>query len=110
MSDNEAVTVIDEKLVDELEKVVRSTAEMICAEQPDVPKPESLTDLDSFSVVQILLELENTLKTKLLERLEGFEGETFRDLAEFIVRLIQQDEEAARTAAEAPAQDETIPA
>jgi acyl carrier protein len=83
---------VDPALVDEVEVVVRNTAEMICAEQPDVPRPEALTDLDSFSLVQILLELENQLKMKLLERVDAFEGATFRDLADFIVRLAYLDE------------------
>jgi acyl carrier protein len=83
---------VDPALVDEVEIVVRNTAEMICAEQPDVPRPEALTDLDSFSLVQILLELENQLKMKLLERVDAFEGATFRDLADFIVRLAYLDE------------------
>lgn len=67
-----------------VESVVRDTAKMICAEQPDVPEPNSLLDLDSFSVIQVILELENLYHMKILEKLEGFEGETFRDLAEFI--------------------------
>jgi hypothetical protein len=83
---------VDPALVDEIEIVVRNTAEMICAEQPDVPQPEALRDLDSFSLVQILLELENQLKMKLLERVDAFEGATFRDLADFIVRLAYLDE------------------
>lgn len=83
---------IDPKMVDDIEVVVRDTAKMICAEQPDVPEPQALHDLDSFSLVQILLELENLLKMKLLERVDAFEGDTFRDLADFIVRLAHMDE------------------
>jgi acyl carrier protein len=98
------------KLVDEVEEIVRHTAKMICAEQPDVPEPDSLRDLDSFSLVQVLLELENQLKMKLLERMENFEGETFRDLAELIVRLAYQDEEEQREAATAEPQDQPTPA
>jgi hypothetical protein len=89
-------TDIDAEFIDQMEKVVRTTAEMICAEQPDVPKPDSLYDLDSFSMVQILLELENTLQMKLLERLDGFEGTTFRDVGEFIIRMAQEDDALAR--------------
>lgn len=92
MPDNDHVTAVDLTLVDEVERLVRGTAEMICAEQPDVPQPESLRDLDSFSMVQVLLELENTTQLKLLERLEGFQGETFRDLAEFIVRFTAEED------------------
>ncbi len=96
-------TEVDDAFVDEMETVVRTTAEMICAEQPDVPKPESLYDLDSFSMVQILLELENTLQMKLLERLEGFEGTTFRDVGLFIIRMAQEDDALARGVTPPPA-------
>lgn len=95
MSEQELVAV-DQKLVDEMEQMVTKTAYLICDEQPDVPQPESLTDMDSFSLVQVLLELENTTDMKLLERLEDFQGESFRDLAEFIVRLAQADSEETR--------------
>jgi acyl carrier protein len=97
-------------LVDEIEEIVRNTAKMICAEQPDVPEPEDLRSLDSFSLVQILLELENSLKMKLLERVEDFEGESFRDLAEYIVRLAYQDEEEQRETTAAAPQDQTTAA
>jgi acyl carrier protein len=70
---------------DEVEAFVRETAKMICDEQPEVPEPHSLRDLDSFSLVQVVLELENHYEIKILERLEGFTGETFGDLANFIV-------------------------
>ncbi|MGW0809536.1 hypothetical protein [Nonomuraea sp. NPDC002799] len=96
MSDNDLAAGVDLTLVDDVERMVRGTAEMICAEQPDVPQPESLHDLDSFSMVQVLLELENVTHLKLLERFEGFEGETFRDLAEFIVRFTTADDAAAQ--------------
>ncbi|MET8049798.1 MULTISPECIES: hypothetical protein [unclassified Streptosporangium] len=103
MSDNDLATDVDLTLVDDVERMVRGIAEMICAEQPDVPQPESLHDLDSFSMVQILLELENTTQLKLLERFEGFQGETFRDLAEFIVKFtVEDDQEKQQGATEAP--------
>jgi acyl carrier protein len=92
MSDKDLVAEIDQTAVDEVEKLVRNTAQLICAEQPDVPEPQSLADLDSFSMVQVLLELENELSMTLLDRFEGFAGESFRDLAEFIVRLRDEDE------------------
>jgi acyl carrier protein len=88
MSDTELTVDIDWKAVDEITEVVRETARTICAEQPDVPEPQELRDLDSFSMVQVLLELENSLNMKLLEQMETFDGETFRDLGEFIVRII----------------------
>ncbi|MBB6421370.1 hypothetical protein [Streptomyces sp. AK010] len=85
---------LDPQVVDKLEETVRETAIKICAEQPDVPEPANLADLDSFSMVQVLLELENILDRKILERLEEFEGKSFRDLAEFIARLLAEDEVA----------------
>ncbi|WP_062346029.1 hypothetical protein [Herbidospora yilanensis] len=100
MPDNDHATAVDLTLVDEVERMVRGTAEMICAEQPDVPQPDSLRDLDSFSMVQVLLELENTTQLKLLEKLEGFQGETFRDLAEFIVQTTAEEEAAQAGAGE----------
>ena len=94
MLDNNLATKVDLTLVDEVEKMVRNTAQLICAEQPDVPEPQTLHDLDSFSMVQILLELENTTGMKLLEKFEDFkEGETFRDLATFIVGLAAEGDE-----------------
>jgi hypothetical protein len=92
MSDQDIDTEIDLTLVDEVEQVVRKTAYMICDEQPDVPQPESLRDLDSFSMVQVLLELENITDMKLLERLDTFQGEHFRDLADYIVGLARNDD------------------
>jgi acyl carrier protein len=81
----------------ELTELVAETARMICAEQPDMPEPHSLKDLDSFSFVQVTLELENSLNIKILEKLENFRGEQFEDLAAFLIEC--------RQAAEAP--DET---
>lgn len=88
---------IDPKLIDEVEEVVRNTASTICAEQPDVPQPTNLRELDSFSMVQVLLELENSMSMKLLEKMDQFEGESFRDLASFILIVsAEQDEEDKR--------------
>jgi acyl carrier protein len=70
---------------DELIEALRNTAKMICAEQPDVPEPEVLKDLDSFSFVQVILEIENEYNVRVLERLDDFIGGTFEDLADFIL-------------------------
>ncbi|WP_410672782.1 hypothetical protein [Amycolatopsis sp. cmx-4-68] len=99
MSEN--ATKVDLTNVDDVEEMVREIARMICAEQPDMPEPESLRDLDSFSVVQVLLEVENTTDRKLLEKFEDFtEGEEFRDLAAYIVKIVAEEDAAP---AEAPA-------
>lgn len=76
--------------------MAKSMATMICDEQPDVPQPESLVDLDSFSMVQVLLELENTTGLNLLERFEVFSGKTFEDLAEFVVRMAEAENATER--------------
>lgn len=99
MAEKELIINIDWAAVDELAKAVEETAHTICAEQPDVPQATNLRDLDSFSMVQVLLELENNLDMKLLENMERFEGESYRDLAEFIVRLAYEAEAEAEAAA-----------
>jgi acyl carrier protein len=106
MSEN--ATKVDLTNVDDVEEMVREIARMICAEQPDMPEPESLRDLDSFSVVQVLLEVENTTDRKLLEKFEDFtEGEEFRDLAAYIVKIVAEEDAAP---AETPAAATTPPA
>ncbi|MFK0295381.1 hypothetical protein ACIQU6_33605 [Streptomyces sp. NPDC090442] len=77
--------------LDEFTELIRRTAATICAEQPDVPEPEELRDLDSFSMVQVLLDLENELELKVLEELEGFEGRTFREIAEHIAGIAERN-------------------
>ncbi len=79
---------IDPGLVDEMEEIIRKIAKDICAEQPEVPEPSSLVDLDSFSMVQVLLEIENSMHIKLLEAMEGFQGQEFRDLADYVVVVL----------------------
>lgn len=93
--ENDTYEDLDPAALDELEKLVRDIAVVICAEQPDIPQPDTLTDLDSFSFVETLLELENQLERKLLEHLDDFRGKTFRDLAAGIAR-VQAQQDAAR--------------
>ncbi|MET9294027.1 hypothetical protein [Streptomyces sp. NPDC003077] len=92
---------LDPEVIDALEKEVRETAVMICAEQPDIPEPHSMTDLDSFSFVETLLELENKLERKLMEHLDEFKGKTFRDLAVAIARVQEAQDAAGGKTAEA---------
>jgi hypothetical protein len=95
MYDKDLATKVDLTSVDEVEEMVRSISKMICAEQPDMPEPESLRDMDSFSVVQVLLEIENTTDRKLLEKIDNFiDGEEFRDLAEYLVKIMNEPDEA----------------
>ena len=87
--DENRATEVDLTDVDKVEELVRETAKTICAEQPDMPEPESMSDMDSFSVVQMLLEIENVSGRKLLEKFEDYSyGEEFRDLAEHIVAIV----------------------
>lgn len=99
VQENDSYGDLDPEVIDELEKQVRETAVMICAEQPDIPEPSSLTDLDSFSYVETLLELENKLERKLLEHLDDFKGQTFRDLAVGVARVQAQQDAAPRDTA-----------
>lgn len=90
MSENETVTDAGPELVEKLTELVRATACMICSEQPDMPRPGTLRDLDSFTVVQVLLELEKSTGVMMLEELEDIRVETFGDLATDIVRIAEQ--------------------
>lgn len=94
VSSEEVTIKIDLTDVDKVEEAVQYMAQTICAEQPDMPEPKTLRDLDSFSMVQVLLELENYTERKLLEKFENFSGETFRDLAEFIVKTVAEEDGA----------------
>ncbi|MFE1174093.1 hypothetical protein [Streptomyces sp. NPDC058773] len=78
---------MDTAVVGALTDLVRDTAYMICGEQPGVPQPKLLTDLDSFSSVQLMLELEKSVEVMLLEDLGYFEGTTFGDMAVHILTI-----------------------
>nr|AXL06657.1 hypothetical protein [uncultured bacterium] len=73
-------------------ETVAAAARMICAEQPDVPEPASIADLDSFSMVQIVLELENIYHVRLLELIEEFDGAEFSELADVIMKCVARDQ------------------
>ncbi|MFD7914889.1 hypothetical protein ACFV30_29900 [Streptomyces sp. NPDC059752] len=98
MSENETKTSVDPQLLDEFTGLIRRTAAVICAEQPDVPEPQELRELDSFSMVQVVLDLENSLEVKVLEELEGFSGATFRELAEYVTEVALRTDDADRFA------------
>jgi acyl carrier protein len=89
MYDDDRAAPVDLTDVHSVEELVRRTAIEICAEQPDMDEPKSLADMDSFSVVQMLLEIENVTGRKLLEKFEDFSyGEEFADLAAHIVHIV----------------------
>ncbi|QVQ51829.1 hypothetical protein J4H86_24195 [Spiractinospora alimapuensis] len=50
----------------------------------------NIHDLDSFSVVRLLLHLERAFDVSVLEELPNFEGVEFAELAEFVVRAAEQ--------------------
>jgi hypothetical protein len=102
MSDNGNAADRDPELVDRLTELVRATAYMICGEQPGVPQPRNLRDLDSFSIVQVLLELEKSTSVLMLEELEDFQGETFGELADDIVRIAERDGALAKLVESVP--------
>lgn len=58
---------------------------MLSSEEIAVPEPQDLTSLDSFSVVQLLLGLEDYYHVELLEELATFRGRTFEELAELVL-------------------------
>ncbi|SFX77544.1 hypothetical protein OH786_35765 (plasmid) [Streptomyces atratus] len=80
----------DPVVVGALTELVRDAAYMICGEQPGVPRPNLLTDLDSFSSVQLMLELEKSTEVMLLEEVGYFRGETFGDMAEHVFVIAEQ--------------------
>ncbi|MFF8916085.1 hypothetical protein ACF08M_22830 [Streptomyces sp. NPDC015032] len=90
MSDRTVATDRDPVVVGALTELVRDTAYMICGEQPGVPRPNLLTDLDSFSSVQLMLELEKSTEVMLLEDLGYFPGTTFADMAEHVLTIAEQ--------------------
>ncbi|MDG4827780.1 hypothetical protein O7627_00490 [Solwaraspora sp. WMMD1047] len=68
---------------------------MLTSGDPEVEEPNDLGDLDSFSVVQLILSLEDYYQVSLLEDMPTFEGKTFEDLTEFVIERIDRQEAAA---------------
>ncbi|WP_067974837.1 hypothetical protein [Nocardiopsis trehalosi] len=75
-------------------KVQAYTVVMFSSNEPqfDLPEPEGMADLDSFSVVQLLLALEDSYDVTLLEDFASFGGTSFEDLADFIAPRIEAKE------------------
>ncbi|WP_223167470.1 hypothetical protein [Nonomuraea sp. SYSU D8015] len=73
---------------------------MFTSSEPEfeLPEPKRMDDLDSFSVVQLILTLEDIYDVRLLEDMHAFEGETFDDLADFVALRISQNGQAAPSA------------
>ncbi len=77
-------------------KVQAMTILMFTSSEPEfeLPEPSKMDDLDSFSVVQLILTLEDIYDVRLLEDMQQFEGKTFDDLADFVALRISQDGQA----------------
>lgn len=81
---------LDEPLAEQFDKAelaarVRQIASTVCEVDPDTVAAMTLADLDSFTFVQLVLELEHILDVLVLEELVNFSGNTFDDLAVFIL-------------------------
>lgn len=85
-------TVDREDLVTQI-RVQAYTVVVFSANEPqfDLPEPQSMEDLDSFSVVQLVLALEDHYSAMLLEEITSFKGKTFEDLADFIAPRIEAE-------------------
>ncbi|SDH94031.1 hypothetical protein SAMN05421505_12754 [Sinosporangium album] len=72
-------------------KVQAMTILMFTASEPelDLPEPTDMDDLDSFSVVQLVLALEDIYGVLLLEDMPSFKNKSFDDLADFVMDRIQ---------------------
>ncbi|TDD37562.1 hypothetical protein E1287_08285 [Actinomadura sp. KC06] len=83
MLDNQVTGQLDQT---ELEARLREIVVDVC--EADAATVESMTlgDLDSFTFVQLVLEVEHQLNVLVLEDLVEFSGRTFEDLAVFILK------------------------
>ncbi|MEE2041632.1 hypothetical protein Q8791_30865 [Nocardiopsis sp. CT-R113] len=73
-------------------KVQAMTVLMFTSNEPqfDLPEPSQMSDLDSFSIVQLVLALEDVYNVSILEDMSEFSGESFEDLTQFIAERIQE--------------------
>ena len=89
-----AIEVVRQEINEQVRQ--RATAVlMLTSGDPEVEEPNDLGDLDSFSVVQLILSLEDYYQVSLLEDMPTFEGKTFEDLTEFIIERIDRQEAGA---------------
>lgn len=87
-----------ESVRDDITEEIRQRATavlMLTTGEPDIDEPEHLGDLDSFTVVQLILSLEDHYQLQLLEDMPTFAGKTFEDLADFVMERIDRQESAA---------------
>jgi acyl carrier protein len=84
-------------------KVQAMTIMMFTASEPEaeLPEPTGMRDLDSFSVVQLILSLEEIYDVQLLEEMPSFTGETFEELADMVAGFVRAKENAGENLAQA---------
>ncbi|ADH70092.1 MULTISPECIES: hypothetical protein [Nocardiopsis] len=77
-------------------KVQAMTVLMFTSNEPqfDLPEPSQTSDLDSFSIVQLVLALEDVYNVSLLEDMSEFTGSSFEDLAGFVAERIREQKGA----------------
>ncbi|MET9247284.1 hypothetical protein [Nonomuraea sp. NPDC003709] len=80
----------------EVHLLILATAEAYREELPDLPDQIELTDLDSFTLVQLILNIEDSLGIVVLEKVPEFKGETFLELAGFLVEMAADDQPEPR--------------
>jgi len=88
---------MNENFRDEIMKRIEGeviTTLMFIADQDEMmsslPEGMTLADLDSFSVVQLVLSLEDAYSVELLEDIAEFNGRTFEELGEFVALRVER--------------------
>jgi len=88
---------MNENFRDEIMKRIEGeviTTLMFIADQDEMmsslPEGMTLADLDSFSVVQLVLSLEDAYSVELLEDIAEFNGRTFEELEEFVALRVER--------------------
>ncbi|MEU8207514.1 hypothetical protein [Streptosporangium sp. NPDC050280] len=74
-----------------LKIVLFSSSELAIPELTDlgeIPEPSDLGNLDSFSIILLILALEDTYGVPLLDDMAGFTGRNFDDLADFVIERL----------------------
>lgn len=68
-------------------KVQAYTVLMFTSTEPqmDLPEPKGMSDLDSYTVVQLVLAIEDNYDVVLLEAIAEFSGESFEEFADFVL-------------------------
>ncbi|RKS06877.1 hypothetical protein DFP74_2527 [Nocardiopsis sp. Huas11] len=62
--------------------------------QDEIPEPSTMDDLDSFSIVQIILMMEEVYNASFLEEMSDFKGKTFEEMAAFLAECVRSQKTA----------------